>query len=168
MFRSPNVESMTTTKTRILNSMFFIPWAPCFLEMPKPAHHALYNIPQKLTFCFPSKKPLASHAKGKRCLSATKELDSPIRMQGGFYSVFTSACDAYILSFHFLAISARCNWKMQTSERWEGLLPQPSAYGNVDLADGVCGYLCMSNFAFLWLRNIPRWQLECVCVVCAQ
>lgn len=32
----------------------------------------------------------------------------------------------------------------------------------------VCVYLCMSNFALLWVRNTPRRQLQCVCVVCVR
>lgn len=128
-----------------------------------------FTIFHKSDFLLSLQKPSVSHANGKRRLSATKELNDPIRMWSGFYSLFTSACDAYILSFDFLAtILSHCSWKMQTSERGAGLLPWQSAYGNVDLADGVCGYLCMSNFALLWLRNVPRWQLKCVCVVCVQ
>lgn len=93
----------------------------------------------------------------------------------GFFSLFTSACDSYILSFDFLAtISAQCNWKMQTRECEAGTLPRPSAYGNVDLADGVCGYLCMSNFALLWLKRTQTeiteclfclWAIDCVLIL---
>lgn len=58
--------------------------------------------------------------------------------------------------------------KCKQAREEQGCFSRQSAYGNVDLADGVCGYLCMSNFAFLWVRNVPRQQLECVCVVCAR
>lgn len=142
MFRSPNVENMTTTETRILNSMFFysmhalrVSWK---CRIPPTTRFTIFH---KSDFLLSLQKPSASHANGKRHLSASKELDDPIRMRSGFYLVFISVCDAYILSFDFLAtILARCSWKMQTSEHRAGLLPPT-----------ICIWKCGSGWWGLWV-----------------